>query len=220
MHRVLDFGCGGGLFVDHLRRHGYHRAVGYDAYSDRFNDRSLLDTAYDCVFSQDVLEHVTDPWQFLNELSELAGPGALIAIGTPNAAAIDLAEPEASLHALHQPYHRTIFSRGALLGAASELAWDLVAYHPEPYADTWIPFLNARTWFRYSIAHDNTIDLAFEPPRLARGLLRPGLLLDALFGAWRPRELDIMAIFRRPAVPLSRSGPARTGGSEFMPLRP
>jgi 2-polyprenyl-3-methyl-5-hydroxy-6-metoxy-1,4-benzoquinol methylase len=196
-HSVLDYGCGGGLFVDHLRRRGHCAAVGYDAYSPRFDNPALLDRRYDCVFSQDVLEHVPDPWTFLRALDGLVCDGGLIAIGTPNAEAIDLADPESSIHALHQPYHRTIFSRSALLSVGDELGWQLSAYHPRPYADTWIPFLNARTWFRYSRAHDNTIDLAFERPRLSRRLLSPGLVLDGLFGSLRPRELDVMAIFRR-----------------------
>ena len=60
-HRILDFGCGSGLFIAYLRKKGYSNVFGYDEYSENFADKSVLADAYDCVTAQDVIEHVPEP---------------------------------------------------------------------------------------------------------------------------------------------------------------
>ena len=81
--RVLDYGCGGGHFVTYLRERGYN-VQGFDEYSPKFGDRAVLAERYDCIVSQDVLEHVPAPHALLEEFSRLTKPDALIALGTPN----------------------------------------------------------------------------------------------------------------------------------------
>lgn len=195
-HRVIDYGCGSGLFVDHLKSKGYLHIVGFDTFSERFNDQTVLQDSYDFVFSQDVIEHVADPRKLLRTFHRLAKPGGVIAIGTPNASAIDLAHPHDTIHALHAPYHRTILSKGALLNAGQKLGWELTSYYPAAYANTYLPGVNARMWVRYCRTHDNTIDLAFEPPRLSLRFLTPLALFDLFLGGLFCPELDIMALFR------------------------
>jgi SAM-dependent methyltransferase len=126
--RVLDYGCGSGNFVRYLQSHGYSEATGYDAYSTAFGDRAVLERRYDCIISQDVIEHVAAPWELLRTFAELTSPGAIVAIGTPDAEAIDLNTPEDFKHALHQPFHRHILSTQALLGAGQKLGWRLSRY--------------------------------------------------------------------------------------------
>src|SRR5829696_7712300 len=70
-HRILDYGCGGGAFVRHLRLRGFRHAFGFDQYSPAFADASALRARYDCVISQDVLEHVVSPHAFLDQLGQL-----------------------------------------------------------------------------------------------------------------------------------------------------
>src|SRR5688500_6456372 len=112
-HRILDYGCGSGALVRFLRSAGYDTS-GYDAYAEAFADRSVLERSYDCVVSQDVIEHVDSPRALLAEFDRLTVPGGMIAIGTPDAAALDLAAPEDFVHALHAPYHRHILARDVL----------------------------------------------------------------------------------------------------------
>ena len=57
-HRILDYGCGSGILVEYLRRRGYDRAVGYDAYSPPHCDPKVLEATYDCIVSQDVIEQI------------------------------------------------------------------------------------------------------------------------------------------------------------------
>lgn len=194
-HRILDYGCGAGAFVRHLLRRGFQNAVGYDAYSSAFNQPSALAARYDCIISQDVLEHVPNPGHFLDQLSELTEPGGVIALGTPNASAITL---DRHVHALHAPYHRHIFSKRALLAAGIKRGWQLERYYPTQYANTRLPFLNSRFYLHYLQSCDGSIDCLMEKPRLLPLLLGlPLTLFWGFFGSFFAEETDVMVVFRR-----------------------
>jgi len=195
--RVLDYGCGAGLFVDDLRRAGLD-AHGYDAYDARHQDPAPLAARYRCILAQDVIEHVDDPRALLDTFADLGEPGGLIAIGTPDAAAIDLHAAARWKHTLHQPYHRHLLSRAALEALAAARGWTLVRYYPRPYTNTPVPTLNLPYLLRYLRANDDTLDVAFDPPRLRGAMLTPFALFDALFGALRCPPGDGLAIFRTP----------------------
>lgn len=192
--RVLDYGCGAGLLVDVLRRRGVD-VRGYDAYAPAFADRAALAEGYDVVIAQDVIEHAEEPQAMLDELGRLVRPGGLLAIGTPDAEGITLHERD--VHALHQPYHRHIFGRGALVAAGAARGWTLVRWYATSYVNTPVPTLNARYLLRYLRANDDTVDVAYDPPRARAAMFTPAALFDAVFGGLRPPRTDGLALFRR-----------------------
>jgi 2-polyprenyl-3-methyl-5-hydroxy-6-metoxy-1,4-benzoquinol methylase len=201
-HSILDYGCGNGKFVRYMREKGYTQAFGYDFYVPKFNDSSLLERRYDVIFSQDVLEHVEDPWELLESFNRLLAPGGLILIGTPNATAIDLRRPEDFIHALHVPYHRHILSQPMLMNIGKKLDWDLVKFFPHSFHSTFVPFLNYRFLTFYMASWDNTVDTLLEPlkPNL-RLLFHPLALFYALFGGFFPLKSDCQIMFRRRSTP-------------------
>jgi SAM-dependent methyltransferase len=199
-HAILDYGCGTGNFVRHLRQRGYRNVFGFDAYSEQFSDRAALRRTYDCVLAQDLIEHVPSPHALLDDFDKLTAPGGIIAIGTPNAAAINLQEPEPTIHALHLPYHRNILSKQALLEVGNQRSWQLHSYHSTEYANTRFPFLNTRFCCFYMRLLDNSIDSLFEPPQLLPMLLRlPLTLFWGLCGSFIAPDTDVMAVFRKPS---------------------
>lgn len=194
-HRILDYGCGGGAFVRHLRRRGFSQTFGYDQYSPAFGDPVALTERYDCVMAQDVLEHAEEPSALLEQLGRLVTPGGVIALGTPNAEAIQLGRHR---HALHVPYHRHIFSKRALLSAGRERGWRVERYYPTQYANTPFPFLNSRFYLHYLKSCDDALDCLMEAPRTVPLLARlPLTLFWGLFGYFFAEETDVMVIFRR-----------------------
>jgi SAM-dependent methyltransferase len=197
--RILDYGCGGGAFLRYLAECGYRHASGFDGYNPRFSDDAALRERYDCVLSQDVLEHVADPLALLDRFHHLAVPGGLIAIGTPNASAIDLGRAEAYRHTLHAPYHRHIFSKAALLAAGVERRWALTEYYATQYANTRVPFLNSPFYLFFMRTQDDTLDCLLEqPPQIGPVLAQlPAALVWGLCGSYRAEETDVMAVFRR-----------------------
>ena len=196
-HKILDYGCGGGHFVDYLGSHGYD-ARGFDEYSAKFGDKGVLEQRYDCIVSQDVLEHVLSPKQLLDTFDGLTDSGALIAIGTPNASAIDLQHPASYVHAIHAPYHRHIFAREALLEAGKKQGWKVERFYPTMYTNTKVPFLNERFYLYYATLNGGTVDAMMDPVRPGPLLLRtPQTLFWGCFGALFSRNTDVMAVFRR-----------------------
>jgi 2-polyprenyl-3-methyl-5-hydroxy-6-metoxy-1,4-benzoquinol methylase len=191
-HRVLDYGCGSGLFVQYLVEQGYVHARGYDAYASAGPYAEPPGTGYQFVHSQDVIEHVADPRAFLQTLVELAEPGALLVIGTPDAGVIDLSTPQPFVHMLHQPYHRHILSSAALVALAESMRLSVrdVA-HGFP-GNSAFPGLNGRFLMRMLKAHGDTLDdtLAGKVP-LKWELLAPGAIWDALTGSRRDPGYDM-----------------------------
>jgi SAM-dependent methyltransferase len=201
-HRILDYGCGAGGFVAHLRRQGFPDSFGYDRYSSEYAEQSVLAQRYDCVVSQDVLEHVLEPQALLDEFDRLVAPGGVVSIGTPNAEAIDLDQAERYIHALHLPYHRHIFSKRALIAAGSARGWQLERYYRTQYGNTSVPFMNSRFYLYYMRLGDNSLDYLLEPPQVSPLLARlPIALFWGLFGRLFAEETDVMAVFRRPEGP-------------------
>jgi 2-polyprenyl-3-methyl-5-hydroxy-6-metoxy-1,4-benzoquinol methylase len=199
-HRILDYGCGGGRFVRYVASQGYPNVRGFDEFSDEYGDRSVLDDQYDCIVSQDVIEHVPSPNVLLAEFRRLARPSAIVAIGTPDAAAIDLARPEKYVHSLHAPYHRHMLSKDALVAGGERQGLKLARFYPRMYADTRVPFLNDAFYRFYMAAADDTLDALMEPVRVGGLLLRaPVTLFLGLFGSLFSRGTDVMAVFHRAA---------------------
>ena len=195
---LLDYGCGGGLVIRFLREQGFSEAVGFDEYSQPFNLPELLERQYDVVLCQDVIEHVADPRELLQQFDRITKPGGLIALGTPNASAIDLGNAAAFHHVLHQPYHRHMLSERALLELGDDLGWRLERYYPSMYVNTLVPFINARFALRYYACFDDTLDVAFEPPTVKSWRFwSPVTFFWAFFGWLFPPRTDVMVVYRR-----------------------
>jgi 2-polyprenyl-3-methyl-5-hydroxy-6-metoxy-1,4-benzoquinol methylase len=196
---LLDYGCGSGAFLKFLKEEGFADLAGYDEYSEGYADKSVLSRQYDCVMTQDLIEHVPEPLEIVKTLHDLAKPCGIIAIGTPNAEAIDLKNTEPRVHTLHQPYHRHILSKTALQTLGSELGWKLVAFHPTMYANTRLPFANSAFLDHYFRCYDNNCDLVAEPIKASSWkLFSPVTLVHALFGSFYAPESDVTAVFQRP----------------------
>jgi 2-polyprenyl-3-methyl-5-hydroxy-6-metoxy-1,4-benzoquinol methylase len=198
--KILDYGCGNGRFVRFLHGRGYTGAVGYDAYSAAFCDPAALAGSYDCVVAQDVIEHAGDPRALLAKLGERCRPGGVLAIGTPNAEAVDLSRADDFRHTLHQPYHLHILSKRALLEVAHGLGFTLLRYYKRQYSNTPWPALNQAFALYYARCFDDTIDLAFDGPRFSPRLLLPQAIFWACFGYFFSVETDVMAVFRVQAA--------------------
>lgn len=194
---VLDYGCGPGLLVRYFTERGFPSVKGYDAHVSEFSDKSILAQQYDCVISQDVIEHAEDPQQFLRDLSKLLKPGGLLVIGTPNATEIDLAKAELFSLSLHPPYHRHVLSEQALLGIAERAGLKSQTRYYRFYYDTLWPTVNYRFLRGYVRRAGNVLDAAFEPPRVGLVLTSPILWAHALFGYFYPPRSEMMVLFRR-----------------------
>jgi len=134
--RVLDIGSGYGFFRVALEEAGYHheglevssfaRAVAQTSYGHHSHAGTLADhyaewtERYDVVTMFDLIEHVSDPDEFMRQVAHVLRPGGAVGIKTPN---VDC--PEAQVFGPH--YHslkreHLAYFTARSLGATAALA--------------------------------------------------------------------------------------------------
>ena len=196
-HSLLDYGCGTGLFVKYLKEKGFANSFGFDSFVDEYADSALLKLRYDIVTAQDVIEHTESPASFLIDMANLAKNNGLVVIGTPKADFISLNPKKYFAQELHQPYHRHILSKKALLELAIKANLKLVGSYNRFYFDTLCPGINTRFLWHYANINDGIFDVLVEPPKFSQLITNPGLLWDALTGYFFPPDTNMMLIFRK-----------------------
>ena len=192
--RILDYGCGAGLFVDFLHSEGVENSTGYDPFVAEYSESRRLKERYDAVVSYDVIEHSDEPREFFQSLVRLVKPGGLLVIGTPNAENVSLrrkGDPS-----LHVPYHRHILSERVLLALGKDAGCEPSQVYQRSFYDSLYPTVNSRFMWRYIQKTGGLLDAAVEPPRPWVVLRSPGLLFFALFGYFFPLGDNIVVSFR------------------------
>lgn len=195
---VLDYGCGSGHFVRYLQSQGY-RCAGYDPYNERYADASVLAERYTLVTSQDVIEHVDTPAQFLATLAACVAPGGRLIIGTPYAENVDLHDRIDQLGVLHQPFHRFIMAKARAPVFFQLPGWRLEQIIDACTIDTPYPFANTMFLFHLFDSGDGMMDFAFDDIPASHFLRHPSLLFWGFFGRLFARRQDLFAVMQRHA---------------------
>lgn len=127
--RLLDFGCGGGSFLERMRRQGW-RVVGLDTSAAAVKSvrhglglRALLGTlphprlrpeSFDLITMWQSLEHVHDPLTVLREARRLLVPGGRLLVATPNLDGLPFRWFGPAWNGLDLPRHLTHFTTATL----------------------------------------------------------------------------------------------------------
>jgi len=136
--RVLDYGCGSGLFtrcLDDLLGKGsvtgsdFHKVPPADL-ADRLyvpmSELKSLEGGFDLVLAMHVLEHDDDAEGLLKRILGMARPGGLIVLEVPNIDCFWTALLGKSWDAWYLPFHRTHFSKTSLRGLMERAGVEIV----------------------------------------------------------------------------------------------
>lgn len=139
--RVLDFGCGSGLFTRQLAgRLGPGVVVGSDFHDtppaelDADNyvpmaDLGKFEGTFDLVLAMHVLEHDDDALGLLARITAMAKPGGTVVVEVPNVECVWTQVMGRAWDAWYVPFHRTHFSRKSLLSVMQAGCLSVSAVH-------------------------------------------------------------------------------------------
>ncbi len=200
-HSILDYGCGGGIYVTFLQGEGFTDVTGYDPFVQGFDHHpGESSTQFDCVIANDVIEHVDDPRTMMADAIALVKPGGLLYVGTADATDVtDMSELEPHIMRLHQPFHRVILTPESLAALGPDFGLLEIARYRRSYMDTCMPFSNYRFLDEFNKAHGHVLDAALAPDGAKIVLRKPSLLLYALFGYFIPSAIEPAVLWRKPA---------------------
>lgn len=112
LRSVLEIGCGGCVFLERLKEHGYQvtgvdpspfaveagRSKGIEVIQDFFPVPNF-DCSPDLIFQVDVLEHIEDPVAFLRSQAECIDDDGLIIVNVPDCTrSIEMGDISMALH--------------------------------------------------------------------------------------------------------------------------
>jgi SAM-dependent methyltransferase len=127
--RLLDFGCGGGSFLQRMHRQGWHvtgldvspeavrrvrDGLGLPALVGTLPHSELLPESFDVITMWHSLEHVHRPMAVLEEAYRLLAPGGQLVVAVPNIDSLAYRWFGASWYGLDLPRHLTHFAPWSL----------------------------------------------------------------------------------------------------------
>jgi SAM-dependent methyltransferase len=112
--KILDWGCGSGMYVDFMRGAGYD-VDGFDPYNPKYDQLPKPDS-YDLVNMCEVIEHLSSPFIEIKAIARSMKRGAVLVVETSfvNCMAEDGFTPESFFYLDPRVGHSTLFSHHSI----------------------------------------------------------------------------------------------------------
>ncbi len=165
--RVLDIGCGEGLFLKWMKGMGWRvdgceigeqavkraeQCLGQRIHDGEFKNMSHSDHSWDVVMLWHVLEHVSNPVELLKYIGSVITTNGLLVVAVPNASSWQARLFGSHWFHLDPPRHRYSFGFDHLTRMARQSGWKVMEshhfsleYNPFGWAQS---FLNSLGWRR------------------------------------------------------------------------
>lgn len=173
--RVLEVGCGRGMFASALKARQDVHIVAIEPSADAATEaagrvdvliennvesglQGLLAASFDCVVFNDVLEHLVDPWAALKKVRLLLAPEGVVVASIPNMrymtvlrALVTRGEWTYREDGVLDRTHLRFFTAGSIRGMFLEAGYEIVVMDGINERRTWkIDLLNLLTANRFS----------------------------------------------------------------------
>jgi 2-polyprenyl-3-methyl-5-hydroxy-6-metoxy-1,4-benzoquinol methylase len=148
--RLLEVGCGSGVFLDRMRSRGWgvqgievdpkaakaaREAFGVPVYMGNLEEANYPSACFDAVTMNHVIEHVHDPIALLQECHRVLKPGGQLVVVTPNVRSFGHMRFGRDWRGLEPPRHLHLFCRSTLKNIANKAGFRTV--------ETWTTPANA-----------------------------------------------------------------------------
>lgn len=152
--KLLDVGCGNGVFIDYVKNNSNLEVVGTEINVDNvtyltgkkgldvrlgnLNEISFTNQEFDIITLWDVIEHLNDPNHTLAEIKKLLKPDGNLIIRVPNGNSVDFALFGKYWAGLDAPRHLYVFSKKSLSYLLSVHGFQIISsnYHIGGYLNT------------------------------------------------------------------------------------
>ena len=145
-NKLLDIGCGDGAFLTVASEIGWdavgldndHKAVknaiskGVRAICGNVLDLNSPPSFFDALTLSHVIEHVSDPRDFLRECTDLLKPGGFLWLETPNINSLGRNFFGRDWRGLEPPRHLVIFNHQVIKNILLELGYVNIKFHRAP----------------------------------------------------------------------------------------
>jgi SAM-dependent methyltransferase len=129
-NRLLDIGCGAGSLLEAARRAGWEaegvevsrpsvehvRARGFEVFYGELAEARYPAASFDVVTASEILEHLPEPKELLQEIARVVRPGGLFWGTTPHGRGLSARALGVGWSAVHPPEHLQLFSLAGLRG--------------------------------------------------------------------------------------------------------
>ena len=138
---ILDYGCGTGNFLDHMRQRGW-KIAGLEPSSLArvkaeskngtiiFSTLEELKENYRVITLWHVIEHTPDPGRVLATLSQHVEPGGILLVAVPNYRSYDAQHYKIYWAGYDVPRHLQHFTNNSLIKLATQSGWSFVESQP------------------------------------------------------------------------------------------
>lgn len=185
--RLLEVGCGSGVFLVAMRRRGWvvaglepHQTSaqdlrthhGLDVRAGMLEDAPIQWGPFDAVALLDVIEHLVDPAAALAKVRALLRPGGVLILATPNVASLEHRLFGRQWFALQPPDHLWLFSPDSLRRTVAMAGFDQVSLAASPVAYAWPSLCRCLGIQAPSGAFDAAMKVVTAGPMALLGMLR------------------------------------------------
>jgi 2-polyprenyl-3-methyl-5-hydroxy-6-metoxy-1,4-benzoquinol methylase len=145
--KLLDIGAGAGIFLWHARDRGWQvdgvelseygvnfarQHFGIQLVNGTLQQSSYAPGSFDVVTLQDVIEHISNPFEMLSDVNRLLRPGGIVSLATPNFSSLGRVIYQDDWALISPVEHLCLFNKKSLFTLLKATGFEVEEYKTAP----------------------------------------------------------------------------------------